>query len=158
MHLYNIKHPTKGEIRNHLALDHGASEGTDILAIAEGVVEFTKELSESAGNYIIIKHADTINDDFMYARYLHMQQPTHLSPGDVVRQGEPIGKVGTTGESTNAHLHFDIYKTSHWGNVSDVVNAIGYYPTGDVVAAGGNKSGKTYVFEDMIADLEAGSP
>ncbi|GHV60574.1 peptidase M23 [Spirochaetia bacterium] len=93
--------PVTGRFRIHEGLDLAAPEGTDVFAAASGVVTETGS-DPVYGNYIIIKHAD--NWASLYG---------HLSKIDIalrseVRSGILIGRVGSTGQSTGPHLHFEL--------------------------------------------------
>nr|WGE07104.1 peptidoglycan DD-metalloendopeptidase family protein [Bacillus subtilis] len=59
--------------------------------------------SKSAGNWVVIQQ-----DDGTVAKYMHMQKGLKVSAGDTVKSGQTIGKVGSTGHSTGAHLHLQI--------------------------------------------------
>ena len=72
-----------------------------MLASKSGTVT-TSALSSSYGNYIIINHGDGTT-----TLYAHMQQRL-VSKGATVKQGQVIGKVGSTGISTGPHIHFEI--------------------------------------------------
>jgi murein DD-endopeptidase MepM/ murein hydrolase activator NlpD len=87
----------------------GAACGTRLLAARGGRVQYSGYQS-AAGNYVVI---DGKNSpwDFMYA---HMIEPSPLKPGDLVRTGQPIGIVGSTGSSTACHLHFEIWDAPGW--------------------------------------------
>lgn len=159
MYLHNTQHPVLGNTQDHLALDQGSPSGTKILAIADGEVIFTKTMSTTAGNYIVIKHPDTINGGFIWTRYLHMRNPTHLATGAKVYRGDPIGFVGDTPgypHTIGNHLHLDMCKEYRFGRRINVVNPIGYYLKGDVKGKG-RFSGKIWVFDDDEV-FEAGSP
>ncbi len=70
-------------------------------ASADGVVIYAGPRS-SFGNLVIIKHTDRIS-----TYYAHLNSVS-VSVGDVVKQGQEIGKIGSTGNSTGPHLHFEI--------------------------------------------------
>ena len=102
-------HPITGVGTTHSGLDLAVAGGTDIYAAKDGTV--TKVLNNvsgktpSTGNMVRIKHEDgTVSD------YYHMQKGSvTVNEGDYVKQGQVIGKVGSTGASTGNHLHFTIY-------------------------------------------------
>jgi len=94
-------HPISGVNRHHNGIDIGASWGTDVLAAANGTVT-RAGYYESYGNCIIIDHGNGYT-----TLYAHMSQLL-VSVGDTVRQGETIGLVGSTGDSTGAHLHWEV--------------------------------------------------
>ena len=150
MYLNNTVNPVNGKQERHHAVDHGAATGTPILAIADGVVTFTKSGSEEAGNYIVTQHTDVINGGDLWVRQLHMVEPTTLKKGDQVSRGQVIGYVGTTGRSTGPHVHFEIGKTgpttTKWRAVGNKINPIGYYPDGWFVT----HAGKAYIFPDRM--------
>lgn len=89
---------------------------TNVIASKNGVVVFPTEKDNtkcvqgdlkcngSYGNYIIIQH-----DDGNYTLYAHLATDSILvKAGDVVKQGQVIAKVGSTGNSTGPHLHFEV--------------------------------------------------
>lgn len=94
-------HPITGLRRLHQGFDLANWEGTPILAAKSGVVEFVG-YNDVSGNNILIRHFDG-----QETAYFHMIK-TIAKQGQVVNQGEQIGKMGTTGGSTGNHLHFEI--------------------------------------------------
>ncbi len=87
----------------HRGLDMAASQGEPIHASKAGTV-IKAEYHYSWGNYVVIQH-----DDGMTTLYAHQQQYS-VKAGDHVEQGQIIGYVGSTGNSTGAHLHLEICK------------------------------------------------
>ncbi len=94
------EHPTTGEADFHTGLDIAAKEGTAIHAAADGIVE-NSGWHDSYGNYILLKHSDNFR-----TLYAHCQKLIAKS-GDLIRRGERIALVGSTGFSTGPHLHFE---------------------------------------------------
>lgn len=88
----------------HNGVDYSTGGGADILAAANGVVIFTGFDASGWGNYIKIQH-DHLGVTTLYA---HLKQ-INVVAGNVVAQGQVIGKEGSTGNSTGAHLHFSVY-------------------------------------------------
>lgn len=86
---------------NHTGVDFAAHAGTSIYAWKSGVVTFVG-WSGGYGKFIIIKH-----DDGSVSRYAHCSGYA-CSKGQRVEKGQTIGYVGTTGNSTGNHLHFEI--------------------------------------------------
>lgn len=105
----------------HKGIDIGAPEGTEIYAVMDGVVVLSGYTS-STGYYVIIYHGD----DF-YTHYYHMCQQPNVSAGDSVSQGEVIGYVGSTGNSTGNHLHFGITIGAIWSGYVDPAPYLGVY-------------------------------
>ena len=85
---------------NHAGIDIGANEGTPIYASMDGTVE----VASSEGEYG--KHIDIVNDDVL-TRYAHCSKLL-VKEGQKVKQGDKIAEVGSTGNSTGPHLHFEI--------------------------------------------------
>ncbi len=96
-------HPILGYTTMHNGIDIGASYGTKIYA-ADGGIVVTSEESYSYGNYVMIAHGNG-----RYTLYAHMSQRL-VQVDDVVKQGDVIGYVGSTGYSTGPHIHFEIYE------------------------------------------------
>lgn len=85
----------------HRGIDLACKQGEPIHAAKSGTV-IKAEFHSSWGNYVVIQH-----DDGMTTLYAHQQQYI-VKAGDEVKQGQTIGYVGTTGNSTGPHLHLEI--------------------------------------------------
>lgn len=110
--------------RYHGAVDFGAPgvDGLPVFAVADGVVYLARAMTSSYGNYIIIAHPNGL-----YTLYAHGQAGSiAVSEGQTVRQGQQIMRVGSTGNSTGPHLHFEVRKSP--GDYSDRVNPLNYLP------------------------------
>jgi murein DD-endopeptidase MepM/ murein hydrolase activator NlpD len=86
----------------HPGIDIGMDTGTPIAAAKRGVVSFAGWNDGGYGNFVIIDHGDGTA-----TAYAH-QSRIGCSVGQVVSQGQTIGSVGSTGNSTGPHLHFEI--------------------------------------------------
>lgn len=93
--------PFTGKKSIHEGIDFMAPVGTPILAAAAGVV-VTAGWHTGYGNMIEIEHKNHTT-----TRYAHASKLL-VKPGDIVRLGQKIGLVGTTGRSTGPHLHFEV--------------------------------------------------
>ena len=93
--------PFTGRSALHTGLDFQAEPGTQILAAAGGVV-VTQEYHPAYGNMIEIDHG---ND--LVTRYAHASK-AFVKKGDLIRRGQKLAEVGTTGRSTGPHLHFEV--------------------------------------------------
>ena len=95
--------PITGEFTFHTGVDIAAPSGTPIRAAYNGTVTKVGEDSR-AGKYIFLEH-----DDGFVTFYCHCSEIA-AQKGTVIRQGETIARVGSTGWSTGPHLHFEIRK------------------------------------------------
>ncbi len=95
--------PFSDEKEFHKALDIAAEKGTDIYAVSDGKV-IIASTSTSLGKYIKIDHGDGF-----FTRYGHCDKLL-VKEGQIVKAGEVIAKVGTTGQSTGNHLHLEMMK------------------------------------------------
>ena len=93
--------PVNGQSALHTGLDFPASNGTPILAAAGGVV-VTQEYHPAYGNMVEIDHG---ND--LVTRYAHASKVL-VKKGDLIKRGQKIAEVGSTGRSTGSHLHFEV--------------------------------------------------
>ena len=93
--------PLNGRSALHTGLDFPAEPGTAILAAAGGVV-VAQEYHAAYGNMVEVDHG---ND--LVTRYAHASRVL-VKKGDLVRRGQKIAEVGTTGRSTGPHLHFEV--------------------------------------------------
>ncbi len=86
----------------HLALDIAAPEGTKVLSPEDGKVILIGNFFYS-GNYLIIDHGQGL-----LSSYSHLSSIS-VSEDDILKQGQEIGKVGSTGRVTGPHLHWTVY-------------------------------------------------
>ena len=108
----------------HGAVDFGASgvNGMPVYAVADGIVVTTNAWTTSYGNHVIIAHYNGL-----YTLYAHGQMGSIcVSEGQSVKQGQQIMRVGSTGNSSGPHLHFEV-RTSP-GTYSCRVNPLSYLP------------------------------
>jgi murein DD-endopeptidase MepM/ murein hydrolase activator NlpD len=100
--VFGTRRILNGEVRSpHYGIDIAATDGTTVLASADGIVRLSAELYLS-GNTTVLDHGHGIS-----STYLHMKTIL-VSKNDFIRQGEVIGYVGSTGRSTGAHLDWRI--------------------------------------------------
>ncbi|MBU6235564.1 MAG: peptidoglycan DD-metalloendopeptidase family protein [Alphaproteobacteria bacterium] len=122
------RHPIQGYNKMHKGMDFGAPTGTPIFAAGDGVVSRANWFS-GYGKYVSIKHNGTYS-----TAYAHMSQ-IMVKAGQRVKQGQIIGRVGTTGNSTGPHLHFEVLKAGAQINPKNVANlSIGNKLTGKQLA------------------------
>ena len=110
--------PITGQISFHSGTDIAAPDATPILAAADGIVVDANAIDpwgESYGYYVKIQHDETY--ETLYAHCLAV----FVMDGQEVQQGEVIALVGSTGNSTGNHLHFEV-----WQN-GERTDALGYF-------------------------------
>lgn len=93
--------PINGRSTFHEGIDFPAAVGTPIVAAAGGVV-VAAEYHHEFGNMLEIDHGNNIVTRYAHASRLLM----HV--GDIVRRGQHVADIGSTGRSTGAHLHFEV--------------------------------------------------
>lgn len=98
------RHPIQGYNRMHRGTDFAARTGTPILAAGDGVIQRASWFG-GYGNYVRIRHSSQYD-----TAYGHMSRFARgIRPGVRVRQGQVIGYVGSTGQSTGPHLHYEVF-------------------------------------------------
>ena len=111
--------PVKGQLtskfgnrngRHHDGIDIGARKGTPVVAAADGKIMFSGWGPTGYGLMLIIKHKNNLTT--VYAHNSHI----HVHKNLVVRQGQRIASVGSTGRSTGPHLHFEVRNDTHSQN------------------------------------------
>ena len=93
--------PILGLRAMHQGIDFNAENGTPVVAAADGMVRSAAYQSDF-GNMIEIDHGDGLT-----THYAHLARMS-VKPGSLVKRGESIGTVGSTGRSTGSHLHFEV--------------------------------------------------
>lgn len=104
---YNPKrfHPVLKRVKAHLGTDYAAAHGTPIMATASGEV-IAAAYTRGNGNYVKIRHNSTYT-----TQYLHMSKfAKGMRKGKIVKQGDVIGYVGSTGLATGPHVCYRFWK------------------------------------------------
>jgi murein DD-endopeptidase MepM/ murein hydrolase activator NlpD len=110
-------HPIFHDRRLHAGTDYGAKDGTPILSVADGKVVFSGHRG-GYGNAIIIVH--TVGGKTYASLYGHMWDGhLYVKTGDTVTAGQHIADVGSNGNSTGPHLHFEIRPNNDYNQVID---------------------------------------
>lgn len=94
-------HPVEQVEKFHYGVDIAGPEGEKIKAACAGEVAEVGS-DDTNGNYILLKHSDTI-----YTYYAHCEKTLPVQ-GDKVKAGQVIATMGSTGQTTGTHLHFEI--------------------------------------------------
>ena len=92
--------------KNHTGIDIAANEGTIFVSSISGTVQEVSNQGD-LGNHLKI-----VNGDVMTV-YAHCKK-IYVNEGDIISQGQEIGEVGSTGNSTGPHLHFEIRKQNRY--------------------------------------------
>jgi len=97
-------HPVLKRYRPHTGVDYAAPTGTPIRTVGDGKI-IAASYSRGNGNYVKIRHNSVYT-----TMYLHMSRfGKGIKKGSIVKQGNVIGYVGSTGLATGSHLHFNFY-------------------------------------------------
>ena len=107
--------PFDGREAFHKGVDFAGNLGSDVVAVAAGIVTWAGERS-GYGKLIEVNHGDGY-----VTRYAHNQRAL-VSVGETVKRGEPIALMGSTGHSTGPHVHFEVL---HNGRQVDPLSFIG---------------------------------
>jgi murein DD-endopeptidase MepM/ murein hydrolase activator NlpD len=100
----------------HTGVDFAVPVGTDILAVADGVV--TKANWGKSYGLQIVQEIKLQNKK-QYCIYAHLSKIL-VKPGDVVKRGQHIAESGNTGNSTGPHLHFEVRDNIRWSAGKDI--------------------------------------
>ncbi|TVZ39996.1 murein DD-endopeptidase MepM/ murein hydrolase activator NlpD [Alteromonadaceae bacterium 2753L.S.0a.02] len=95
--------PFTGRIAWHAGVDFAGKEGSDIVAVAAGVVTWSGE-RYGYGQMVEVNHGNGFS-----TRYAHCKENL-VKVGDVVKKGQIVALMGTSGRSTGPHVHFEVYK------------------------------------------------
>ena len=113
---------SNGSYHGGVDFGSGGIAGQPVYAVKSGKVILALALTTSYGNYVVIDHHDGT-----YTLYAHGQAGSIcVSPGQSVSQGQQIMKVGSTGNSTGAHLHFEVRVSP--GGYNNRVSPLKYLP------------------------------
>ena len=106
---YNLKRRIAyygNKVRPHKVTDFAAPTGTAIMATADGRVE-KSSYSKANGYFVKLKHNNTYS-----TQYLHMQKKGRVKKGQYVKQGDIIGRIGMTGNTSGPHVCYRFWKNN----------------------------------------------
>lgn len=107
---YGIRsNPTGEGFEFHTGVDYANTTGTPILAAADAMVDRVVSGTTGYGRYVVLRH--DMKGLTFYSLYAHLHT-IDVKPGQIVKRGEKIGGLGSTGRSTGPHLHFEIQNGS----------------------------------------------
>ena len=132
--------PMNGRSALHTGLDFSAEQGTGILAAAGGVV-VVQEYHPAYGNMVEIDHG---ND--LITRYAHASR-SMVKKGDVIKRGQKIAEVGSTGRSTGPHLHFEVLVQGVFQDPQKFLLAGRNLPAENLASARSSRSSKSSLAE-----------
>ena len=95
-------HPKTGEQDFHAAIDIGSAPGNPITATADGIVSFSG-WNGGSGNLVVIEHG------FGYSTFYAHNKMNAVKVGQRVKRGDIIGYIGSTGNTTGPHLHYEVW-------------------------------------------------
>jgi murein DD-endopeptidase MepM/ murein hydrolase activator NlpD len=95
--------PFSGRVAWHAGVDFAGKDGSEIVAVAAGVVTWSAD-RYGYGNLVEINHGNGFT-----TRYAHCKENL-VKAGDVVKKGQIIALMGSSGRSTGPHVHFEVYK------------------------------------------------
>jgi murein DD-endopeptidase MepM/ murein hydrolase activator NlpD len=142
-HYGKRQHPTLGYTKMHRGIDFAAPRGTPIYAAGNGVIT---ELGWKSGygKFVQIKHSQTLSTAYAHASNF----AKNLKVGSVVKQGQVIAYVGSTGRTTGAHLHYEVKVSGRNINPMSVKTTPGVELTGKQLA-------KFQQFKNKVSTLSA---
>jgi septal ring factor EnvC (AmiA/AmiB activator) len=106
--------PKTGKKTFHHGYDYAGKTGSDVVAVASGLI-VRAEYQKGFGNMIEIRHPDG------YATLYAHNKKNLVAVGDMVKKGEKIALLGSTGRSTGPHVHFEVHKNGKYINPSKYV-------------------------------------
>lgn len=116
--------PFHGNIAFHRGIDFAGPEGSDIVATGAGIVTFAGD-STGYGNMVEISHGDGVSTVYAHASAVLV----HV--GDIVREGQAIARIGSTGRSTGPHVHYEVRRNG------EAIDPAAYVASARTPVAGG---------------------
>lgn len=121
--------PISGNRRLHRGVDIASTRGTQIYAVADGIVnqvvsgcvEGNRSCGGGFGNFVRINHIGIT--EFNQSVYAHLQE-IFVRQNQPVKAGDRLGTLGNTGSSTGPHLHFELWKSGRAFNPLDVMEVV----------------------------------
>ncbi len=95
--------PFHGRVRWHKGVDYAGKMGANVVAVASGIVVWSGD-RYGFGDMVEINHGNGYS-----TRYAH-NSVNHVATGDVVKKGQVVAAMGSSGRSTGPHVHFEVIK------------------------------------------------
>lgn len=111
-------HPLTGRNTQHKGVDFAAKPGSDVVAVAAGVVSFSG-VKSGYGNVVEVSHADGYT-----TLYAH-NQSNLVQIGDLVQRDQTIARVGRSGRASGYHVHFEVTKNGRVVNPASYIARVG---------------------------------
>lgn len=100
-------HPIQGIVKNHSGIDIGGRTGDPVYAASAGIIIYSQMNDGGYGNMVMIDHGTDTNGNKIVTLYGHGSKLLK-NVGDMVNKGDIIMEVGSTGNSTGPHVHFEV--------------------------------------------------
>lgn len=110
--------PFSGKMSWHFGVDFAGRQGADVIAVADGVVVHAGPW-QNFGNMVEIDHGDGY-----VTRYAH-HEALSIAAGEIVKRGQKIASMGSSGRSTGPHVHFEVLKDGRHVNPARYVERVG---------------------------------
>lgn len=101
-HFGQREHPKSGEREFHSGIDIAAEPGVPVRATADGIVSFAG-WSGGSGNLVVVEHG------FGFSTFYAHNRSVAVQVGQKVKRNETIGRIGSTGNSTGPHVHYEVW-------------------------------------------------
>ena len=111
-------HPIARAVKYHYGTDIAVGSGTEIFAFADGIVAVSA-FENGYGNYLVIEHEGGYK-----TLYAHCSKLL-VSAGDSIEKGQAVATVGSTGQTTGPHLHFELMHNDVYLNPEFYINSYG---------------------------------
>ena len=141
-------HPVLREVRAHLGVDYRAPAGAPVVAVADGVV-VSAGMSGGAGRMVHLRHANGFETEYLHLSSIAVKAGGHL------RQGELVGRVGSSGLATGAHLDYRLKKNGAFVNPVTAHRAM---PPADPIPAAQKAAFETALAGAMASLVKPASP
>ena len=110
--------PFTGKVAWHAGVDFAGKAGSDIVAVAAGVVTWADE-RYGYGKLVEVNHGNGF-----VTRYAHCKE-LNVKLGDIIKKGQVIAAMGSSGRSTGPHVHFEVYKNGRAVDPSSYIHRAG---------------------------------
>lgn len=113
-------HPILGVVKKHSGIDYAAPYGTPVYAACDGIIK-KRGYDNYSGKHVVVKHSNGYE-----TVYAHLSSFENVKIGEHILCGSRIGRVGSTGRSTGAHLHYAVRKNGVYVNPAKAMSIRGH--------------------------------